>query len=192
MQLNIQQGSNEWLNYRKKCITSTDSAVIMGLNPWKTSEKLLLQKVGALPEDELNFPMMRGRQLEPIARDLYIHLTGNFVSPTVHIHDEYPWAMCSTDGITFDEKLVLEIKCGKKAFDQSLDKYIPKYYESQIQHCLWVSGADYAHYFCYWGGQYTQMEVDKNHEFIEEMIEKEKDFLDSMYEMQAKFLTPAL
>lgn len=187
MLINIEQGCQEWLDYRKNCITSTDCGIIMGLNPYKDADKLLLQKVGAWPQDAYTYPMYIGKQLEPIARDLYIKLTGNTVFPSVHIHDEYKWAMSSTDGITFDGELLVEIKCGKKAFEQSMENHIPDYYMAQIQHSLWVCGAYEADYFCYWDGLYQKIPVKKDTAFVEKMIEKELEFLKKMEETRAQF-----
>lgn len=152
MQVKIEQGSKEWLDLRKTKITATDTACIMGANPWKTSTYLMNQKLGITPEDPVNEAMKEGSRLELIARKDYQDSMGIFVIPTVHIGTEknkYIFMMCSTDGLSFDGKVLLEIKCGKKAFELCGYNVIPEYYKWQIQKCLLLTGAEECHYYCY-------------------------------------------
>ena len=178
MKLSVNQGTKEWLEIRKKSITSTDSSIILGLNPYKDKEKLLLQKLDLEPVDDVSEIMMMGTQLEPIARERYMEETGELVFPAVYIRDDLPWAMASLDGINFDEDKIIEIKCGSKAFDRGSN--IPPYYYCQIQHALWVSGATKCDYFCYWLGNFKLVTIEKDYPFIEKMIEAEKEFFCEM------------
>jgi hypothetical protein len=95
--------------------------------------------------------------------------------PAVFIRDDLPWAMASLDGINFDEDKIIEIKCGSRAFERGLD--IPEYYQCQMQHAMWVSGATRCDYFCYWNGEYKLIPFNRDDAFIEKMIEAEKSFL---------------
>jgi putative phage-type endonuclease len=177
MEIDVEQRSKEWLDIRKTKITGTDAAVIMGLNPWKTPYKLWCQKLNLAPEDVVNVKMQSGAELEVEAREVYEMITGNKVKPSVHVSDEYPWMMCSTDGMTDDGKILVEIKCGSKALDQCRKGDIPNYYMAQIQHSLCCTGADECHFFCYMPleGESVTI-VQRDEKFIAEMLAVEKEF----------------
>lgn len=188
---NITQGSPEWLALRKTKITATDASIIMGVNPYKKFDKWLDQKTGQIPEDEVTSFMLRGTELEPEAREVYEKRVGYKMSPTIHVgiklleeknptldgpwFDPYDWAMCSTDGLSADGKILLEIKCGKKAYEQASRGFIPDYYLCQMQHCLWLTGAEWCHYMAFNGEEHHLIKVNRNEVFIQEMIEKEFD-----------------
>jgi putative phage-type endonuclease len=182
MQLNIIQGSDEWLNLRREHITGTDASIIMNLNPSKSADKLLRQKLQLEPEDFVNDKMKLGSELEPIARDLFCKNTDKIFIPSVHIHDYDDWMMCSTDGINFMGDEILEIKCGKKAYDLASLGTIPPYYIAQIQHNLAVTEAESCHYITYWEGNITHSVIQKDPSFINEMKQKELDFYNLLQE----------
>lgn len=175
MRLDMKQGSKEWKEMRNRCITGTDASVIMGVNPFMNKTTLLKKKLNLIPEHD-NDAMKEGRRLEPIAREVYENNTGNLTINPPYLHDQESWAMCSPDGVTFDGKIVVEIKCGKKVWEQAKQDVVPEYYYAQIQHNIWVTGAEIAHYFVYFNNDHKLILVDKNEEFIEKMALKERDF----------------
>jgi hypothetical protein len=54
VQVHLKQGSQEWLEWRHDGIGASDAAVIMGENPWKDAEALLIQKCEAPTARELS------------------------------------------------------------------------------------------------------------------------------------------
>jgi putative phage-type endonuclease len=182
MKVEIEQGTDEWKELRRTKITATDASCILGLNPYKSSDELLRQKLEKIDE-ELNEAMERGRILEPKAREHFIKNTGIEVVPSVHVKD---WAMCSTDGISEEKNIVLEIKCGKKAYSDASSRYankrIPGYYYAQMQHILWVTCLDICYYMCFNGWFDITIPVNRDEEFIDRMIEKEYEFYLKMKE----------
>jgi len=178
MRFDLEQGSQEWLDWRRMKITGTDAAVILGLNPWKDVKQLYMEKVdGVLPY--VNQRMRDGNRLEPEARAEYQKMTGNGMMPAVVQHDENEWMGASLDGINFYGDLILEIKCGKKSFEQALIGEIPKYYMAQMQHCMFVANVKRTHYFCYNESSMDKgilLEVKRDDNFIEDMIKKENEF----------------
>ena len=178
MQLDIEQGSDIWLELRKTKITSTDAAIILGASPYKDEYELLNQKLGLSPPDKVNDFMKEGSRLEPIAREAYVKHTGRFMSPKVFLNDQYQWAMASLDGINFDGDRILEIKCGAGAFKRGED--IPRYYFAQIQHAMFVTNVAVCDYFVYWRGDFILVEIVRNNTFIERMIEKELTFYEEL------------
>jgi putative phage-type endonuclease len=176
MLLDITQGTEEWKALRKTKITGTDASIILGLNPYKSEDKLLRQKLNLDIEDEVNEAMAIGQQLEPIARDIFCRQTKEWYVPSVHIHDIEDWMMCSTDGITLDGSTILEIKCGKSAYEKLKNDEIPSYYMAQIQHNLYVSGACICNFMTYWDSNWIYKKVLRDEEFIGQLIDKEREF----------------
>lgn len=190
MIIEIEQGTEEWLNLRMKKITATDSAVILNLSPFKTNDYLLWQKIGILPQDHTNDAMKRGSELEPIARNIYEEMNQCLMNPTVHLGDsesKYEWAMCSTDGLSEDGKKVIEIKSGKKSWTMAENGLIPGYYMAQIQHILWLTGAESCDYVAYDGKDSIKViSVPRDQDTISHIIKEEYKFYLSM----SKHFTP--
>lgn len=171
------QGTPQWLALRKTKITATDSAVIMGKNPWKSVQQLYDEKMSDEPPSPPNAAMQRGIELEPIARDLYEIKTGWNVQPKVVIKD---WAMASLDGID-EYGHIVEIKCpGEKVHNMALKDKIPDYYYPQLQHQMFVCDAKEMNYFSFDGLDGVIVKVKRDQEFIDCMVEKEMEFFKNL------------
>lgn len=172
----MKQNTPEWLTFRRKGIGSTDASVIMGLNPYKKIKALLEEKIND-KEIIKTKAMMHGNEQEPHALDTFIYYTNIMMAPDVKIHPDYPWAFASLDGISLDEKSIVEIKCPmtKRKFDE-MSFFIPRMYYCQMQHQMWVTGLDSAYFYIYYEGQGDLQIVNRDEKFIEEMVEKEKVF----------------
>lgn len=167
------QGSQEWLDLRKTKITATDSATILGLNPWKTRLQLYYEKTSDDPPRSPNEAMIRGLELEPIARDLFKIKTGYNMQPRVVIKD---WAMASLDGINSLNE-ILEIKCpGDKVHAVAVAGNIPEYYYPQLQHQMYVCDSQKAFYFSFNGADGVIIDVKRDNEYIEKMVDQELNF----------------
>ncbi len=174
--IDILQGSKEWLDLRKTKITATDSAVIIGANPWKTPLELYEEKLSSTDQLTKNAAMQRGIDLEPAARELFIIKTGIIVKPAVVVED---WAMASLDGLSEDQSMAVEIKCpGAKGQDMAKIGVIPDYYYPQLQHQMMVLGIDQMYYFSFDGIDGVVLTVIRNDEYIANMAVKEKEFYD--------------
>ena len=129
--INLEQGSQEWLEYRLLRITGTDMSAIMGMNPWKTALDVYSEKMGLAAPIQINAAMQRGMDEEDNARELYNNTHGvNFI-PQVIQSEKYPWAMASLDGV--EENKFLEIKTPQEKNYEKLCKAIPAYYFVQMQ-----------------------------------------------------------
>lgn len=179
--INIQQGSPEWLAWRKTKVTATDAAIIMGLNPFKTPYKLWQQKLGLIPPDKITDKMLEGQELEPEARKFYSFISCT-IEPLVVINNDFPWQAASLDGITIEEgreEFLVEIKCGKHAYEVAPE--VPSYYYTQIQHQLAVTGLHYCDYFCYRNDkEFHNVIVKRDEAFIKKMLIAEEQFYQSL------------
>jgi len=187
--LDIEQGSDEWKELRRNKITATDAGIIMGLNPWTTPYQLWQRKLGLIEEQEVNDKMREGSLMEEEARNFFNKPRYEDFSPIVALHSENEWAMASFDGLNGCHD-ILEIKCGKKSYEQAKEGIIPDYYMSQLQHQIYIADHDRASYFCYISrSQNVLIVVKRDDAFIEKMIEAEKKFFDCLMNFSPPPLT---
>ncbi len=148
------QGSPEWHDHRATYRNASETPAVLGVSPWVTPYQLWLQRSGRA-KPEVNQAMLRGTQLEPLAREAYEKLTGHVMQPLVLVEGDYS---ASLDGITLDGGLILEVKCPFKGRDSDLWKAasegtIPEHYRWQIETQLMVSGAAQAHLWVFDGAE---------------------------------------
>lgn len=151
MELNdIKQGTDLWLEHRRRGIGSSDSPVIMGVSPWKDPHTLWLEKTNRQAPPEMNWAMRRGHELEPVARARYELETGMEMPAILAVHKDWPFLKASLDGYNAEKNIALEIKCpGKKDHLVAQGGFVPEKYKPQLQHLLLVTGAERIDYYSY-------------------------------------------
>ena len=176
-EIKLDQGSQEWLSWRKTVITATDASVIMGNNPWTTPYACWQRKLGLVEEKQSNEAMERGKKLEPSARAQFIQDFGIAMVPMVVESTEFDFLGASLDGISELGNILLEIKCGgSKLHAMAAKGEIPEYYKDQMQHQLIVTGAERCYYYSYDGTDGICIEVFPDPAFKESFIPKARDF----------------
>jgi putative phage-type endonuclease len=176
-EVKLEQGSPEWLSWRKTVITATDASVIMENNPWVTPYRCWQRKLGLIGEKAPNEAMERGKRLEPEARAQFIERHGIDMQPMVVESTEFAFLGASLDGINKEGTHLLEIKCGgSKLHDAALRGEIPAYYRDQMQHQLLVTGAEKCFYYSYDGTDGICIEVFPDPEFRKAFLPKARDF----------------
>lgn len=175
--LDLEQGSPEWLSWRKTVITATDCPCIMGSNPWSTEYKCWQKKLGLVEEQKPNEAMERGSRLEPEARAQFIERYRIKMTPAVVESSELSFLGASLDGISDCRKYILEIKCGgSKLYDMASQGIVPPYYNDQIQHQLLVTRAERCFYYCYNGKDGICIEILPDPNFLPTFIPKARAF----------------
>jgi len=147
--INFEQGSDEWLSWRKTLLTATDASVIMGVSPYCTPYKLWQRKIGQIPEQAVTAPMLRGQRDEPRARELFCKMYRMGLTPCCIESEKYPFLGASLDGLSDCENYIVEIK------SQSPDKIangIPPMHIAQMQHQMLCTDGKVqkAFYVSYW------------------------------------------
>lgn len=177
MQLvNLKQNTKEWLQFRRSHICASDAPIIMGVSPYKKLDKLREEKLKCYESITTSY-MQRGKDLEPIALEMFEKETGLIMFPMVGKHEGIEWMAASFDGVSIDRKHIVEIKCpGKKDHELALQGKIPPKYYPQIQHQLCVSDLKMAYYYSFDGDQGIILEVNIDQDYILNMVEKEFDF----------------
>lgn len=173
--IDLEQGSQEWLDFRRTKIGGSDAPIIMDVSPYKTAEDLFFQKVNGFSDDFVHEGMLRGHQLEPIVRELYSEKVAASLHPAVVVSDEHDWMMASLDGLA--DEFFIEIKCPNQIdHDIAVSGKIPPKYYPQVQHCLAVTGFKFAYYVSYRDEETAEVYVPRDEEYIAKLIEIEREF----------------
>lgn len=187
--IEVEQGTDAWLSWRKTVITATDCPAILGSSPWQTAYKCWQRKLGLIDEQKSNEAMERGKRLEPEARALFIKEHNVDMKAAVVESSEFEFLGASLDGLSSCNKFILEIKCGGvKLHDMAIAGKIPDYYMDQMQHQLLVTGAEMCYYYSYNGKEGICIEVKPDPEFKDKFLAKARAFWKSI----AFFEPPAL
>ena len=180
----LQQGSAEWLAFRKDKITATDIATICGVNPYKSPYMLWQEKLGLKGPESENDAMREGKLLESEA----IHKLNKIwegerlYKPCVVTHSNNPKFMASIDAYDKDSDCLAEIKCGQKSYFDALDDFIQEYYKYQMQWEMYVLDIDhFMEFMCYRPNQETIfIEYLYDQDLIDQMIVKAQEFLEML------------
>lgn len=188
--INVEQGSKEWLRWRKTVITATDCPAIMGSSPYVTPYKCWQRKLDLVQEQSSNAAMERGRRLEPEARELFNKTYGFEMNPAVIESSEFQFLGASLDGITTLGNYIIEIKCGGvKLHDMARNGEIPEHYMDQMQHQLLVTRAEKCFYYSYNGHEGICIEIKPDPEFINYFMPKAYAFWKGIATFEAPALT---
>ncbi len=178
------QGTEEWLDFRKTRITSTDVAIILGHNPYKTIRELYFEKIGEKEPDKMNKAMEHGRDTEPQARERLNELTGITFVPEVVIHPEFPHFMASMDGLDFSKERGCEIKCpyNRISYESACTLRFPKLIDfTQMQWHMFVQKLKGIIYFVYWNkDDFFMTECLRNQEYIDGFMDPVNEFYDCL------------
>lgn len=145
IEVQLTQGSQEWLEFRQTKRMASETPMIMGLSAYGSPATVRKAKWGT--NAFVNDAMKQGNREEPIARDSY-ESKFEIMRPAVFLDGEYG---ASLDGINVDGDWILEIKTPFKDAENS-DRWkeaekggvTPADY-AQVQHQLMVTGAKGAH-----------------------------------------------
>lgn len=176
--IELDQDSAQWRKWRAEGIGGSDAAAVLGLSRYKRPAWLARLKCGWIEEDPPGPAALEGKQLEPEARWLYIEKTGIVVRPVCIQSTEMPWLRASLDGLSVDRRRVVEIKCGRRNYEEvSAHGAVPSHYYAQVQHVLAVTGLDRCDYWSYRPHEEpVLLEVPRNDEYIARLIEVEARF----------------
>lgn len=173
--VNVTQSSKEWHEFRQKGIGASEASCLIGANPWKKLDKLIMEKIfGAANFD--NPAMKRGRDLEPFVRTYLEKKYGTELLPLCATHETYEFVRASFDGINLEKQMLFEIKCpGERdhstaRFGKMPDKYMP-----QCQWQLLVSGYKAMTYVSYYENglpQIAEVVVVEDRDFQKLLLEK--------------------
>ncbi len=161
--IQLVQGSQEWLDYRRTRRNASETAAVLGVSPWMSPYQLWLLKTGR-SMTKTTAAMQHGTDMEPVARAAYEAQTGNVMQPLVLQDGAYS---ASLDGMDLQGQLIVEIKCPYKGqtsalWNDALSGVVPEHYQAQVQHQLMVAGADLAHLWVFDGAQGLLLQIERD------------------------------
>ena len=163
-QIELKQGSQEWLAHRANHFNASDAPAMMGVSSYKTRNQLMHELHTGLPE-EVNAETQKrfddGHKFEAIARPLAEQIIGEELYPVVGVNGKFS---ASFDGITLDDGTIWEHKTLNERLDKAFSAFtelhldggayhpsfhpkhripnpLPEEYCVQMEHQLMVSGA---------------------------------------------------
>lgn len=174
--IETEQGSYEWLEWRRSLLTATNAGMLMGFSPYETPFKGWQRKIGLIPEQKSNPAMVRGQKDEPIARKLFIKEYGINMVPTCIESEKYTFFGASLDGLSDCGTMILEVK------SQIPPSEIPAFHMMQMQHqMLCCDRSDIkAYYVSHWNGVNVTYEVAFDPKWVESYLPKAKQFWENV------------
>lgn len=173
----------EWLDQRTKGIGGSDSSIILGLNKWKTSFELWLEKTGqVIPQELQNDAAYFGSQLEDLVAKEFEKRSGKKVrrKNAMLKHPEHEFIIANVDRMIVGEKAILECKTTSAYNVKEWENdEIPESYIIQVQHYLGVLGPEYkkAYFAVLIGGnKFVWKEIERDDELINLIFEQEIAF----------------
>lgn len=170
--VDLEQGSQKWLDWRKGLLTATDAAMLLGVSPYCTPYKGWLRKLGEIPEQEVNQAMLRGVREEPKARAMFIQETGMNMTPCCIESEHYGFIGASLDGISDDGECILEIKSQRPV------NKIPDFHNIQMQHQFLSTDrtGKKGFYVSIWEDTIYLIEVNPDIDWQQEYLLKAKEY----------------
>jgi putative phage-type endonuclease len=189
----LEQGTQQWRNWRKGVVGASDAPTIMGENPWASRSRLLEEKLGLHKEFEGNAATREGHQLEGPARKVLENHFKQKLNPKVVQDAKEPFLAASLDAIDDSQKNIYEIKCGAKTYEQTLrSNAVPKYYRAQLQHVMMITELEKIIFAAYRPGKETIiLKVMRDERYIKQLRSAEIEFVSELksrgHELQYEF-----
>lgn len=147
----LEQGSQEWLEFRKGKIGGSDIPAIMGcIDAHQKRSELLADKISNNEKEHSDFVkamFAEGHEIERLARDAFNERTGIIYTPKVVQSKQFPNFIASLDGISEGMNIVIEIKSTRKKsiLEDVRNKIVPNVYNLQIQWQLYITDIKFAY-----------------------------------------------
>ena len=180
--IDLEQGTPEWHEFRRRHIGSSDAASVMRISPYKSYERLHGEKTGEILEREFsNEAIEHGKRIEPIARNHFNERYGYEMKPAVFECEEHPFMSASLDGWDSLSNAALEIKApiNVKNHLRNCERIAPEY-NAQLQHQMAVMQIQAIFFISYFedGSEpyIHSRKVHRDDEFIAKMLVAELEF----------------
>nr|ABU55749.1 hypothetical phage-related protein [Spiraea stunt phytoplasma] len=186
---NLNQRTKLWYQHRKKYINASEIASITGLDPFRSMEQLVHDKLFGTTFTANQYTL-HGQKMEPIARQFFMQKTNLTFEDAIFTDDQVNLFSASLDGYNEKHRAVLEIKCPfvneKQEVSSTWTSFltnpqlenIPQYYWAQVQCQLYCSQANFAYFLVYFNDQnYHVVRIYPDQTFITKMIQDSEKYL---------------
>lgn len=179
---------DEWLAWRRKGIGGSDSSIVMGCSPFRTTRDLYYDKRG-IPnavDDKPNWVALEvGHRLESLVAEIFSRKTGyrTYQIQKMFRHPLFPFMQADVDFfLETDEGRKGILEC-KTSHLNNMEKWangaVPYNYELQSRHYMAVMNLDFVWIACLFSNSendFVMARIDRDLEFEEMLIESERHF----------------
>lgn len=175
----IEQGTSDWLEWRRGVIGASEAAIIMGDRRYKGRQQLMDEKRGLSEPFLGNAATREGSRNEEPARKALQKKFREKLAPTIVQDAHEPFLAASLDAINLENNKIYEIKCGPRSYEYvSQMRKVPSYYVAQLQHMLMVTQMESLTFAAYRPGlPLLTLKVNRSDTFISELRKKELAFV---------------
>ncbi len=178
----------DWLQFRKQGIGSSDAAAACGIHPYLSMLELWMIKTGRMSSNineslDGYSPLYWGNTLEPMVAKYYQEHTGNKVRRVnailQHPDPDKHFMLANLDySVVGSDKIqILECKTAGEHGAKLWKHGVPLYVTCQVQHQLAVTGKTAAHICVLLCGHEAKIyKVERDERLIESIIEQERLF----------------
>ena len=135
----------DWLSMRRNGIGGSDAGAIAGMNPYCSAYSVYFDKIGVVPEKEVNEAMRIGTDLEEYVAKRFTEQTGKKVRVCKYMlqSTENPFMIADVDRMLVGENAILECKTTINRDGYTFEgNDFPAYWYCQCLHYLAVTLAD--------------------------------------------------
>jgi len=151
IELNVKQGTREWLNARAKCFTASEAPAMMGESSYMTRSELIRQKATGIVNEPDAATLGRfnaGHEAEAKARPLVEAIIGEELYPIVATDDSGKY-LASSDGATMLCNIGFEHKLWNAGIAaQVAAGEVPDSHKWQLDQQIMVFGFDHIVFVC--------------------------------------------
>lgn len=189
-EVNLTQGTDSWVRWRRSGLGGSDAAVVMGVSPYRSPYQLWEEKLGLGQQQETNASMRRGTELEPMIRGMTEDILGFKLMNKTIMHDRLSYMFASLDGISEDGETVVEIKTANKELHaMAKSGVVPEIYQPQLWHQMEVCGVDQVQYvsYAFLNGKDDIVIVPfhRNNREVMRLLDEERAFWDCVQNFEA-------
>jgi putative phage-type endonuclease len=190
--VNLNQGTQEWHDWRLAGLGSSESPVIMGISPYKTAHRLFKERRGLVKEDnaDRSYIFAQGHKYESIIRTECEKLIGCEMRPLCGEHEEFSYLHASLDGFDVSRGILEAKLVGKEVLKSAKKGEIPEHHNCQMQKQMFVTGIDEGLWFGMdfdRNGVVVPVKADKKYSSV--LIEKEHLFWQNLCDNKAPELS---
>ena len=193
--INCEQGSPEWFEARRGCVTMSEVDSVLakgrGKTPSKARQSYMLTLAGEILSGEIEEPatsrsLERGRIMEAEARDYYAFLKD--CEPRKVGFLKRGQVGCSPDSLIGDEGLhEIKTKAPKYHLQVVLDDVLPEEHKPQCMGALWIADREWIDFQSYWPKLPPFIKrVYRDEPYIAELAAAVAQFLDELNELTEK------
>ncbi len=186
IKVDIPQGSPGWHRWRDEGATASNTAVVLGVSPHKTALELWRELVGLCEPVDLSMidQVRKGHLREPLAAEWFEQQYGNVTGPCCGESVLNPIMRASFDAFYGDHPLEIKNLSDTnhlEVLNQREESSHYKLYFWQVQHQMYVSGADRG-YLLFWNPVHTPIcfEIKRSEEAIMKLLKANLEFFEKV------------